>query len=68
MSNAFYAEHQIWPQISAWRDKELVMFAVNWTDRPDMVIHQRHPECDREDPHEMNGCGRFREENHETTK
>src|SRR4051812_7048849 len=60
MGTAFYAEAQIWPWM---RDEplrsELVMFAMNWDDRPDFVCHVRHVECDREDPHTMIDCGRF---------
>ncbi len=56
MGSAFYAEHHIYP----WaRNPELVMFSINWSDRPDLVCHCRHSECDREDPHLMTECGRF---------
>ena len=56
MGSAFYAEQQIWP----WaRSHELVMFAINWSDKPDLVCHRQHRECLREDPHLMSECGRF---------
>jgi hypothetical protein len=56
MGSAFYSEAQIWP----WaRDPELVMFGINWSDKPDLVCHRRHAECDHEAPHLMTECGRF---------
>lgn len=56
VGTAFYAESQIWPWVS---DSEFVMFALNWSDKPDWVCHRSHPECELEIPHLMSECGRF---------
>jgi hypothetical protein len=56
MSQAFYSEAQIWPWVCG---DEFVMFAMNWTDKPDWVCHRTHAECLREEPHPMAECGRF---------
>jgi hypothetical protein len=56
MGSAFYSEAQIWPWV---RGRGFVMFALNWSDREDLVCHARHPDCPREDPHRFSDCGRF---------
>lgn len=56
MGCAFYSEAQVW----LWaRDPELVMFAINWSDKPDLVMHRQHAECPLECPHLMTECQRF---------
>lgn len=58
MGSALYSEAQIWPWV---RNPEFVMFALNWSDKPDLVCHLTHPDCEREEPHLMTACGRFKE-------
>lgn len=56
MGTAFYAEAQIYE----WaRNPELVIFALNWSDRPDLVCHELLPDCPIEHPHLMIQCNRF---------
>ena len=56
MGSAFYSEAQIWPWV---RDPAFVTFAINWSDRPDLVCHEAHADCPFEAPHLLATCGRF---------
>lgn len=57
MGCAFYSEAQIWDWV---RDPEFVMFAMNWSDKEDLVCHQVHEECKIQEPHLISQCGRFK--------
>ena|ERR1041384_7273848 len=39
---------------------DVVLFRQHWDDEPELVVHCLHPECEREWPHLMADCGRFR--------
>jgi hypothetical protein len=61
MSNAFVGEAQIWPWMrQLYRAGEVVMVAMNWSDRPDLVMHVKTRYCADEAPHDLSECGLFK--------
>lgn len=57
LSSAFYREPPEWFAAARAAGEPVVMFALNWTDLPDLVAHLKYDDCAIEEPHLVDTCG-----------
>lgn len=59
VGSSFFREPPEWFDAARAAGQPVVMFALNWTDDPDLVAHVRYDECETECPHAIDTCGLF---------
>lgn len=57
VGSSFFREPPEWFDAARAAGEPVVMFALNWSDMPDLVAHLKYDECAIEEPHLVDTCG-----------